>query len=105
LTFILSILAAVAGGYLAYINGYIINSNYDRPMHLPFFKRAVYLPVDLIIISVCSYVAVWIVFLILLFIIKGFGRSGSAKTKTTASSVPIAEETYVAGVGRIWRSS
>jgi hypothetical protein len=103
--FFLSLVTAGVGGYLAYINGYIINSHYDRPMHLPMFKEAVYVPVDLIIISVCSYVAAWVVFLILLFLIKGFSRSGPAKTKTTMRSEPMAEQTYSPGGVRMWRSS
>jgi predicted Zn finger-like uncharacterized protein len=105
LTFLLSLVAAAAGGYIAYINGYIINSHYDRPMHLPMFKTSVYLPVNLIAISVGSYIAAWVVFLILLFIIKGFSRPHAAKIRTITRTEPIAEETYVAGEGRMWRSS
>ncbi len=105
LTFILSLVAAGTGGYIAYINGYIINSHYDRPMYLPMFSKAVYLPINLIAISVGSYIAVWVVFLILLFVIKGFCRSNSAKIKTITRTEPMAEETYVAGEGRVWRSS
>ena len=103
--FFLSLVTAGVGGYLAYINGYVINSHYDRPMHLPMFKTAVYLPVNLIAISVCSYLAAWVVFLIILFIIKGFGRPSSANTKTITRPEPLAEETYPAGKVRTWRSS
>ena len=105
LTFFLSLVAAVGGGYLAYINGYIINSHFDRPMHLPMFSKAVYLPVNLIAISVGSYLTAWVVFLILLFIIKGFGRSSMAKIKTNARSEPIFEETVSVGKAKTWRSS
>ncbi len=104
-TFILSLVAAGVGGYLAYINGYIINSHFDRPMRLPMFTRAVYLPVNLIAISVGCYLAAWAVFLTLLFVIKGFSRSNSAKIRTITRSEPMVEETYVAGEGRMWRSS
>jgi hypothetical protein len=104
-TFILSLVAAGIGGYIAYTNGYIINSHFDRPMRLPMFSKAVYLPVNLIAISIGSYLAAWVVFLILLFVIKGFGRSTSAKIRAIARTEPIAEETYVAGEGRMWRSS
>jgi predicted Zn finger-like uncharacterized protein len=105
LTFILSFVAAGAGGYIAYINGYIINSHFDRPMHLPMFDRLVYLPVDLIAISIGSYIAAWVLFLIILFIIKGFGRSDSAQTKTITRLKSMAEESYSAGEVRLWRSS
>ncbi len=105
MTFILSLVAAGVGGYLAYINGYIINSHFDRPMRLPMFTRAVYLPVNLIAISVGCYLAAWAVFLTLLFVIKGFSRSNSAKIRTITRSEPMVEETYVAGEGRMWRSS
>jgi predicted Zn finger-like uncharacterized protein len=105
LAFILSPLAAAAGGYIAYINGYIINSHYDRPMHLPMFRTSVYLPVNLIAISVGSYIAAWFLFLVLLFVIKGFSRSSSTKIQTITRQEPMVEETYVAGEGRMWRSS
>jgi predicted Zn finger-like uncharacterized protein len=105
LMFLLSLAAAVGGGYLAYINGYIINSHYDRPMHLPMFKTSVYLPVNLIAISVASYIAAWVVFLVFLFIIKGFSRSNAPRVKTASKPEAMVEETYVSGVGRIWRSS
>lgn len=103
--FFVSLFAACVGGYLAYINGYIINSHYDRPMHLPMFKSSVYLPINLIAISVCSYFAAWVVFLVLLFVIKGFKQSGSAKNKTIAQPEPMAEQTYSPGEVRMWRSS
>ncbi|MGA2069746.1 MAG: MJ0042-type zinc finger domain-containing protein [Sedimentisphaerales bacterium] len=105
LTLILSLAAACISGYIAYINGYVINSHFDRPMRLPMFTKAVYLPVDLIIISVGSYVATWVVFLILLFVIKGFGRQDSTKIKPIARSEPMVEEAVPAGEGRMWRSS
>ena len=105
LTFILSFVAAGVGGYIAYINGYVINSHYDRPMHLPMFSKPVYLPVDLIAISVGSYLAAWVAFLIILFIIKGFSRSSAARIKMITRSEPVVEETVSAGEGRMWRSS
>ncbi len=105
LMFLLSLAAAAAGGYIAYINGYIINSHYDRPMHLPMFRTSVYLPVNLIAISVGSYIAAWVAFLILLFVIRGFSRPHSAKMRTVTQSQPMVEQTYVAGEGRMWRSS
>ena len=105
LTFILSLVAAGIGGYIAYINGYIINSRYDRPTHLPMLREAVYLPINLIAISVGCYIAVWVVFLILLFVIKGFCRSNSIKIKTITLAEPMVKETYVAGESRLWRSS
>ncbi len=105
LTFILSLVAAGIGGYIAYINGYIINSHYDRPTHLPMFSRAVYLPINLIAISVGSYIAAWVAFLILLFVIKGFCRSNSAKIKPVTPAEPMVEETYVTSESRVWRSS
>jgi hypothetical protein len=105
LTFILSLVAAGIGGYIAYINGYIINSHFDRPMRLPMFTKAVYLPVDLIAISVGSYIATWAAFLILLFVIKGFGRTDSAKTKPVTRPEPVVEEAIPAGEARMWRSS
>jgi predicted Zn finger-like uncharacterized protein len=105
-TFILSLVAAGVGGYIAYINGYIINSHYDRPTHLPMFSKAVYLPINLIAISVGSYIAAWVVFLILLFVIKGFCRSsGSAKIRTITRTAPMIEETYVGAESKVWRSS
>jgi predicted Zn finger-like uncharacterized protein len=105
LTFILSFVAAGVGGYIAYINGYVINSHYDRPMRLPMFNGPVYLPINLIAISVGSYIAAWIAFLIVLFVIKGFCRSSAAKIKTITRSEPMVEETVPAGEGRMWRSS
>lgn len=105
LTFILSLVAAGIGGHIAYINGYIINSHYDRPTYLPIFSKTVYLPINLIAISVGSYIAVWVAFLILLFVIKGFCRSNSTKIKMITRKEPMAEETYVVGEDRVWRSS
>ncbi|MGD0571435.1 MAG: MJ0042-type zinc finger domain-containing protein [Sedimentisphaerales bacterium] len=105
LTFILSLVAAGIGGYIAYINGYIINSHYDRPVYLPMFSKEVYLPINLIAISAGSYIAVWVVFLILLFVIRGFSRSSSTKIKTIARAEPMVKETYIAGEGGLWRSS
>ena len=105
LTFILSFVAAGVGGYIAYINGYVINSHYDRPMHLPMFSKPVYVPVDLIAISIGSFIATWVAYLIVLFVIKGFSRPSAAKIKTITRSKPMAEETVSAGEGRMWRSS
>ncbi len=104
-TFILSLMAAVAGGYIAYINGYIINSHFDRPMHLPLFSRAVYLPVNLIAISICSYLAAWAVLLIIIFVIKGFSKSNSNKSDITAQSSAILPENIPLNEVRTWRSS
>ena len=105
LTFILSFVAAGVGGYIAYINGYVISSHFDRPMHLPMFSRPVYLPVNLIAISIGSFIAAWVAFLIIFFIIKGFSRSSVTKIKTITRSEPMVEETVSAGEGRMWRSS
>ena len=107
LTFLLSIVAAGAGGYIAYINGYIINCHYDRPVRLPWFKDLIYMPRVLAIVASCigGFIAAWAMLLILLFVIKGFGRSNSAKIRTITRTEPIAEETYMAGEGRMWRSS
>jgi predicted Zn finger-like uncharacterized protein len=105
LAFILSLVAAVVGGYIAYTNGYVINSHYDRPMRLPLFSKAVYLPVNLIAISIGSYLAAWVVVLAPLFVIRGFGRSSSAKAKVIAQSGPIFEETVAIGKDKTWRSS
>jgi hypothetical protein len=105
LIFILSFVAAGVGGYIAYINGYVINSHYDRPMRLPMFSKPVYLPVNLIAISIGSFIAAWAVYLIVLFVIKGFSRSSAAKIKMITRSEPMVEETVSAGEGRMWRSS
>jgi len=105
LTFILSLVAAGIGGHIAYINGYVINSHYNRAVHLPMFKEAIYLPINLIAISIGSYIAAWVVFLILLFVIKGFCRSAPAKIRTITSLEPMVEKTYTAGECGTWRSS
>lgn len=79
LAFIVSLVAAGVGGYIAYTNGYVINSHYDRPTRLPMFSDEVYLPINLIAISAGCYAATWIVFMILLFVIKGFRRPKPTK--------------------------
>ena len=105
LTFIMSFVAAGVGGYIAYINGYVINSHFDRPMHLPMFSRPVYVPVDLIAISIGSFIAAWVAYLIVLFVIKGFSRPSAAKIKTITRSKSMVEEAISAGEGRMWRAS
>jgi predicted Zn finger-like uncharacterized protein len=105
LTFILSLIAAGIGGHIAYINGYILNSHYDRPVHLPIFSKAVYMPINLIAISLGSCIAVWAVFLILIFAIRGFCRANSTKIKTITMAEPMVKETYIASDCGTWRSS
>jgi hypothetical protein len=104
LTILLSFVFAAGAGYFAYINGYVINSHFDRPVHLPFFPKAVYMPIDLIIITVSGFVAAWILYLIELIIIKGFHKKPSVN-KMQLATEPQVEEIMSFSEKKPWRSS
>ena len=104
LTILLSFVFAGVAGYFAYINGYIINSHFDRPVHLPFFPKAVYMPIDLVIITVCGFVAAWALYLVEIFIIRGFRKSPTAKINRPVQA-PEVEEIMSYSEKKLWRSS
>ena len=89
LVMVLSIMAAVAGGVFAYNNGYIINSHFDRPKALPFFDRPQLLPINLILISLAAFAAVWVLYLPVRFVLKGFGSKAKPTEKIAAKKVPV----------------
>ena len=107
LTFILSLVAAFAGGYFAYINGDIIKCSFDRPIHISWFSQPLYIPRVLAIgaFGIGGFLIAWAAFLLAIFIIKGFCRQRPVKPKQIISPEPIAEETYIVGGSRGWRSS
>jgi hypothetical protein len=104
LTFVLSFVLAAVAGYMAYINGYIINSHFDRPVRLPMFEQPVYLPIDLIAISVLGFMAAWLIYLIELFIIRGFRKSPPDRNMKN-SPQPQVEEIVSFGEQKLWRST
>jgi hypothetical protein len=105
---VLSIAAGIGGALFALHNGYIINSHYDRPMMLPFFKQPQLLPLNLIGISFASMVLVWVGYLLVKFIQRGFGSSVTAKARKLPKveiSEPVPQQAVTMGSSRIWRSS
>jgi predicted Zn finger-like uncharacterized protein len=105
---VLSIAAGVGGALFALHNGYIINSHFDRPMILPFFKQPRLLPLNLIGITFASFALVWVGYLLVKFILRGFGGNVTAKAKKLPKveiSTPAPEEAVAFGSSRIWRSS
>jgi predicted Zn finger-like uncharacterized protein len=75
----ISCLASLGGGalagLLAYRNGYILNSHFDRPVLLPFASKPVYLPINLIAIAIAGVAAVWVLYFVMRFIMKGFSQA------------------------------
>jgi hypothetical protein len=89
LVMVLSVMAAVAGGVFAYNNGYIINSRFDRPMMLPFFDAPKLLPINLILISLAAFTMVWVLYLPVRFVLKGFGSKAGPTKKAAVKELPI----------------
>jgi hypothetical protein len=94
---------AGGAGYYAYINGYIINSHFDRPVHLPMFDKPVYLPVNLIAFCVCGFLAAWGIYLLQFIIGSGSNKPRAAQKQYPQQ--PTVEETMAFGAKKLWRSS
>lgn len=103
LTFIFSIVLAGGAGYYAYINGYIINSHFDRPVHLPMFEKPVYLPVNLIAFCVCGFLAAWGIYLLQFIIGRGSNKPRAAQKQYPQQ--PKVEEIMAFEEKKLWRSS
>ncbi|MBN2019044.1 MAG: hypothetical protein JW749_02330 [Sedimentisphaerales bacterium] len=103
LTFMFSLITAAAAGYIAYLSGYIINSNYDRPVQLPGFQQPVYLPINLVAITLAGFVSAWVLYLIERLILSSTRPSRPAKKQQIIA--PQAEETVPFGEAKLWRSS
>jgi predicted Zn finger-like uncharacterized protein len=112
LTIVLSLVTAWLSGWFAYRNGYVIWSQFDRPVRLPWFSEPVYLPIILILFCIGGFIAAWMAFLLAIFIIKGF-RQPTVFKKSARRHRPkpeaVVEETVSAGGERsehkMWRSS
>jgi predicted Zn finger-like uncharacterized protein len=107
LTVPLSFIFAAVAGYIAYTNGYTINGpfgHFDRPVHLPIFEQPVYLPINLVAISVAGFLSAWGLYLIELFIIRGF-RKPQPTRKQPHQTEPQVEEIVSFSEPRPWRSS
>ncbi len=105
LTFVLSPVAAIITGMIAYNNGYVILSPFDRPVHLPFFDGLVYLPLMTIAFSLVGFAAAWAAYLVAIFIIKGFRQPSMIKSTQRQAPRSEAEPVAPAGSHRMWRSS
>ncbi len=106
LTFLLSPVAAIFAGMVAYNNGYVLLSPFDRPVHLPLFGEPVYLPLMTLAISAAGLASVWAVYLVLVFIIKGFRQPAPpAEPKRQPTHRQQTEEIAYTGGNRMWRSS
>jgi hypothetical protein len=105
LTFVLSFVCAGVAGLIAFRNGYIIWSHFDRPVRLPWFNGPVYLPIVLIAFCVGGFIAAWVAYLIATFVIKGFRWPGVIKEKKHHRPGPQVEEVVSSGEGGMWRSS
>jgi len=104
LTFVLSFIFAGVAGLIAYRNGYIIWSHFDRPVRLPLFSGPVYIPVVLIAFCVGGFAAAWVAYLVAIFVIKGFRQPSVIKEKKQHRPEPKDEEVVSSG-GKMWRSS
>ena len=104
LAFVLSFIFAGVAGLIAYRNGYIIWSQFDRPVRLPLFSEPVYLPIVLIAFCVGGFAAAWVAYLVAIFVIKGFRQPSVIKEKKHRRPEPKDEEVVSSG-GKMWRSS
>jgi hypothetical protein len=89
LVMVLSVMAAIGGGVFAYNNGYIINSHFDRPMLLPFFDKPQLVPINLILISLAAFTMVWVLYLPVGFVLKGFGSKAGPSEKVVVKKLPV----------------
>jgi hypothetical protein len=89
LVMVLSVMAAIGGGVFAFYNGYIINSHFDRPMMLPFFEEPHLLPINLVLISLAAFTMVWVLYLPVRFVIKGFGLKAGPSRKIAVKQSPV----------------
>ncbi len=105
LAFVLSPVVAIISGVIAYNHGFVLMSPWDRPVRLPYFADPVYLPIKSFLFSAAGFVATWITYLVLSFIIKGFRQSATSATAKHQPPLQQNEELLSVGSTRIWRSS
>lgn len=105
LCLVLSPVAAIITGVIAYNRGYVLLSPFDRPVRLPFFGEPVYLPLMTLALSAAGLAAVWAVYLVIVFVFKGFRRpKPPAELKRQPAHQQTGEIAYAGGT-RMWRSS
>jgi hypothetical protein len=63
------------------------------------------MPIDLIIITVSGFVAAWILYLVEIFIIKGFRKTPVVKKTYRVEPEPQVEEMISFTEKKLWRSS
>jgi len=105
LTFVLSFVFAAIAGLIAFRNGYIIWSHFDRPVRLPWSSEPMYLPIVLIAFCVGGFVAAWAAYLVAIFVIKGFRQPSVLKAKKHHQPELKDEEVVSSGECKMWRSS
>ncbi|MFH1369666.1 MAG: MJ0042-type zinc finger domain-containing protein [Planctomycetota bacterium] len=105
LTFILSPVAAIIAGMIAYNHGYVILSPFDRPVHLPLFEEPVYLPLMTMAFSLAGFVAAWFAYLVAIFIIRGFRQPMVTVPSKRQPPQKKTEEIACAVGHKMWRSS
>jgi predicted Zn finger-like uncharacterized protein len=105
LAFVLSLVCAGIAGLIAFRNGYIIWSHFDRPVRLPWSGEPVYLPIVLIAFCVAGFAAAWVAYLVVIFVINGFRQPSVIKEKKKRRPEPKDEEVVSSGECKMWRSS
>ncbi|MGA2094464.1 MAG: hypothetical protein ABSH16_13850 [Sedimentisphaerales bacterium] len=84
LAMVLSVMAAIAGGVFEYNNGYvnyIINRYFDTSAILPFFNKPHLVPMNLVLFAVAGFIAVWVLYLPVWFVISGFCSAPKATAR------------------------
>ncbi len=105
LTFVLSFVFAGIAGLIAFRNGYIIWSHFDRPIRLPWSGEPMYLPIVLIAFCVGGFVAAWAAYLVAVFVIRGFRQPSMLKAKKHHQPELKDEEVVSSSECKMWRSS
>jgi hypothetical protein len=92
LVLVLSVMAAIAGGIFEYYYGYanyIINRYFDKSSILEYVNQPHLVPINLLLFGVAGFIAVWVLYLPVRFVLKGFGSKTGPSEKIAVKKLPV----------------
>lgn len=92
LVMVLSVMAAIAGGVIEYYYGYanyIVNRYFDKSSLLMFVNQPHLVPVNLLLFAVAGFIAVWVLYLPVRFVLKGFIPAVGSPPKMMVKESPV----------------